>query len=71
MEIVQLIIGAFGTIPKSIKRNLEELGAYVAPGLLQRSDGLLRRQDAAWRTHTIKYHLIITVYCKTNNNINK
>ena len=37
MEIVPLIIGALGTIPKSLKRNLEELGADVAPGLLQKS----------------------------------
>ena len=37
MEIVPIIIGALGTIPKSLKRNLEELGADVAPGLLQKS----------------------------------
>ena len=37
MEIVTIIIGALGTIPKSLKRNLEELGADVAPGLLQKS----------------------------------
>ena len=37
VEIVPLIIGALGTIPKSLKRNLEELGADVAPGLLQKS----------------------------------
>ena len=36
-EIVPLIVGALGTIPKSLKRNLEELGADVAPGLLQKS----------------------------------
>ena len=43
-------------------------GADVAPGLLQKSagdisnnqksDGLLRRQDAAQRKHTIKYQLV-------------
>ena len=32
-----IIIGALGTIPKSLKRNLEELEADVAPGLLQKS----------------------------------
>ena len=37
VEIVPIIIGALGTIPKSLKRNLEELGADVAPGLLQKS----------------------------------
>ena len=37
MEIVPIIIGALGTIPKFLKRNLEELGADVAPGLLQKS----------------------------------
>ena len=36
VEIVP-IIGALGTIPKSQKRNLEELGADVVPGLLQKS----------------------------------
>ena len=36
VEIVPTIIGALGTIPKSLKRNLEELGADVAPGLLQK-----------------------------------
>ena len=37
VEIVTLIIGALGFIPKSLKRNLEEIGADVAPGLLQKS----------------------------------
>ena len=37
VEIVQIIIGALGTIPKSLKRNLDELGADVATGLLQKS----------------------------------
>ena len=37
MEIVKIIIEALGNIPKSLKRNLEELGADVAPGLLQKS----------------------------------
>ena len=37
VEIAPIIIGALGTIPKSLKKNLEELGADVAPGLLQRS----------------------------------
>ena len=36
VEIVPLIIGALGTIPEPLKRNLE-LGADVAPGLLQKS----------------------------------
>ena len=72
METVPIIIGALGTIPKSLQRNLKELGADVAPGLLQksvvletahiiRSYGLLRRQDAAQRSHTIKYQLVIAV----------
>ena len=37
VEEVSIITGAIGTIPKSLKRNLEELGADVAPGLLQKS----------------------------------
>ena len=37
VEIVPIIIGALGTIPKFLKRNLEVLGADVAPGLLQKS----------------------------------
>ena len=37
VEIVPIIIGALGTIPKSLKRNLGEVGADVAPGLLQKS----------------------------------
>ena len=37
VEIVPIIIGALGTIPKSLKRNLEELGADVASGLLKKS----------------------------------
>ena len=37
MEMVPIIIGALGTIPKSLKKNLEELGADVAPRLLQKS----------------------------------
>ena len=72
MQIVPIITGALGIIPKSLKMNLEELGADEAPGLLQnsvvletahviRSDGLLRRRDATQRTHTIKYQLVITV----------
>ena len=34
VEIDPTIIGALGTIPKSLKRNLEELGADVVPWLL-------------------------------------
>ena len=37
VEIVPIIIEALGTIPKSLKRNLEDLGTDVAPGLLQKS----------------------------------
>ena len=37
VEIVPLITGALGTIPKSLKRNLEELVADVVPGLLHKS----------------------------------
>ena len=37
VEIVPIIIGALDSIPKSQKRNLEELGADVAPGILQKS----------------------------------
>ena len=37
MEIVPLIIGALGTIRKTLKRNLEERGADVALGLFQKS----------------------------------
>ena len=36
VEIVPIIIGALGTIPKSLKRNLKELGVDVALGLLQK-----------------------------------
>ena len=36
-KLSSIIIRALGTIPKSLKRNLEESGADVAPGLLQRS----------------------------------
>ena len=36
VEIAPLIIGALGTITKSLKRNLEELGADVVPELLQK-----------------------------------
>ena len=37
IEIVPIIIGALGTIPRILKKNLEELGADIAPGLLQKS----------------------------------
>ena len=37
VEIVLIIIGALDTLPKSLKRNLEELEAEVAPGLLQKT----------------------------------
>ena len=37
VEKVPIIVGALGAIPKSQKRNLEELGADVAPGMLQKS----------------------------------
>ena len=37
MEIVTIIIGALCTITNSLKKNLEHLGADVAPGLLQKS----------------------------------
>ena len=37
VEIVPRIIWSLGTKPKSLKRNLEELGADVAPGLLHKS----------------------------------
>ena len=36
VEIVPIIIRALGTIPKFLKTNLEELGADVVPGLLQK-----------------------------------
>ena len=36
VEIVPTIIGALGTIPKSLKRALEELGADVALGCCRR-----------------------------------
>ena len=32
-----MIIGILGTMPKPLKQNLEEFGADVAPGLLQKS----------------------------------
>ena len=37
VEIIPIIIRALGTIPKSLKRSLEELGADATPGLLQKS----------------------------------
>ena len=37
VEIVPIIIRALGTISKSLKRKLEELGVDVVPGLLQKS----------------------------------
>ena len=37
VEVVPIIIGALGTIPKNLKRNLEKLEAKVAPGLMQKS----------------------------------
>ena len=37
VEIVALIIGALGTITKTLKRNIAELRADVDPGLLQKS----------------------------------
>ena len=37
IEIVPKIIEALGTIPKSIKNYLEELGADLTPGALQKS----------------------------------
>ena len=37
VEIVPIIIATLGTIPKSLKVNLEELGAGIALGLLQKS----------------------------------
>ena len=37
VDIVSIISGALGTTLKSLKRNLEELGADVTPGLLQKS----------------------------------
>ena len=36
VETVPIIIGALGTTPQSLKKNLEELRADVAPGLLQK-----------------------------------
>ena len=50
MPDAPIIIGALGTMPKFLKRTLEELGADVAQGLLQKSVvlktahiGLIRR----------------------------
>ena len=37
VEIVPIITETLGSILKSLKRNLEELGADVAPGLLQKN----------------------------------
>ena len=37
VEIVPIITGALGTIPKYLKQNLEKLGSDVDPGLLQKS----------------------------------
>ena len=43
-EIIPIIIRALGTIPKSLKRKLEELGADVAQGCC--------RREWCWRQHT-------------------
>ena len=37
VEVVPIVIGALGTIPKNLKRNLEKLEAKIAPGLMQKS----------------------------------
>ena len=37
VEIVPIILGALGTIPSSLKKNLKKIDAKVAPGLLQKS----------------------------------
>ena len=37
VEVVPIIIGALGTIPKTLKRNLQHLDAEVPPGLMQKS----------------------------------
>ena len=37
MEVIPIIIGALGTIPRSLGRNLTKLKAKVAPGLMQKS----------------------------------
>ena len=37
VEVVPIIIGALGTIPKTLRRNLEELDVEVPPGLMQKS----------------------------------
>ena len=43
VEIVPIIIGTLGTMPKSLKKNLEKLGADVAPGCC--------RRVRCWRQH--------------------
>ena len=38
MEVVPIILGALGVIPKDLRRNLEKIGCIkLAPGLLQKS----------------------------------
>ena len=37
VEIVPIVIGALGTIPKALRRNMDELEAEVPPGLMQKS----------------------------------
>ena len=37
VEIVPVIIGALGTIPKSLQTNLDKLGVKITPGILQKS----------------------------------
>ena len=37
VEVIPIIIGALGTIPRSLGRNLTKLEAKVAPGLMQKS----------------------------------
>ena len=37
VEIVPVIIGALGTIPKSLQTNLDKLGVKITPNILQKS----------------------------------
>ena len=37
VEVVPIIIGALGTTPKSLVKNIKKLDVHVAPGLMQKS----------------------------------
>ena len=37
MEVVPVVVGALGTIPKALEKHLKEIGTYVRVELLQKA----------------------------------